>query len=197
MIILDTNNKAKLYINYEGLFKLIKIKENGDESILKIIDKKGAVSMINFPPHYNLCADFIKNTTVCCFPKAAILATMSNSQQFNLNFIQLLTNATHELMLITEILQLKSAKEKVGWYLSTARIKHDFKLPYSKSLIAAYLGIKPESFSRALSELKITGVQLDKKTIKLIKGDELCMYCDKVTGSKCQSFLTEKCTHTR
>ncbi|WP_201340299.1 helix-turn-helix domain-containing protein [Isorropodon fossajaponicum symbiont] len=56
-------------------------------------------------------------------------------------------------------------------------------MPYSKSLTAAYLGMKPESFSRTLAELKKDGIILDNKKIKLANGHELCGYCDKVTGA--------------
>ena len=98
-------------------------------------------------------------------------------------------------MLSKEVLQLKTAKEKVGWYLVHSKVNNTFKLPYSKALIASYLGMKPESFSRALTQLKEEGVNLENKSIVLDNGDELCKYCDKVTGSACQSFKTERCIH--
>jgi len=76
-----------------------------------------------------------------------------------------------------------------------SKINNTFRLPYSKSLIASYLGIKPESFSRALILLKEEGISLANKTINLESGDELCKYCDKVTGSSCRSFESEGCAH--
>ncbi len=38
-------------------------------------------------------------------------------------------------------------------------------LPFEKTLIAAYLGIKPESFSRALSKLRDEGIRIERETI--------------------------------
>jgi hypothetical protein len=55
--------------------------------------------------------------------------------------------------------------------------------------------MQPESFSRALSELKKDGVILDNKKIRLDNGDELCTYCDPVTGSDCAFFKTPDCIH--
>ncbi|WP_201341374.1 helix-turn-helix domain-containing protein [Abyssogena phaseoliformis symbiont] len=76
-----------------------------------------------------------------------------------------------------------------------SKINNTFELPYSKSLTAAYLGMKPESFSRALAELKKDGIILDNKKIKSANGHELCGCCDKVTGANCSSFKTDRCTH--
>ncbi|QKQ24631.1 helix-turn-helix domain-containing protein [Candidatus Ruthia endofausta] len=42
-----------------------------------------------------------------------------------------------------------------------SKINNTFELSYSKSLTAAYLAMKPESFSRALAKLKKDGIILD------------------------------------
>ncbi len=195
IITFDAQEHAKLYINYDGLFKLIRIDERGDEIVLRIIDKKNIISPMHFSPHYDVAADFVKNTTLFYFPQEAVAELMQHSHQFSLNIINFLAEQVQSLMLSAEVLQLKTAKEKVGWYLVHAKINNTFELPYSKSLTAAYLGMKPESFSRALSELKKEGVTLENKKIKLSNGDELCDYCDPVTGSNCSFFKTERCIH--
>ncbi len=196
MVTFDSQEHAKLYINYDGLFKLTKIDERGDEIVLRIVDKKSVISPMHFSKYYDVAADFIKNTTLFYFPQSAVAELMKTSHQFSLNIIQFLADQVQSLMISAEVLQLKTAKEKVGWYLVHAKINNTFKLPYSKSLTAAYLGMKPESFSRALSELKKEGVVLDNKKILLSNGDELCAYCDPVTGSDCSFFKTERCTHS-
>ncbi len=195
VVTFDAQEHAKLYINYDGLFKLIKIDERGDEIVLRIIDKKNIISPMYFSPYYDVAADFVKNTTVFSFPQEAVSELIQNSHQFSLNIISFLAEQVQSLMLSSEILQLKTAKEKVGWYLVHAKINNSFELPYSKSLIAAYLGMKPESFSRALAELKKEGVRLENKKILLKNGDELCNYCDKVIGSNCPFFHSERCVH--
>jgi len=195
MVSFDNAEHSKLYVCYEGLFKLTKIDERGDEIVLRIIDKYGVVSPMHFSPHYDVAADFAKNTTMFFFDEADVAELIRNNHQFSLNIIQFLADSVQALMLSAEVLQLKTAKEKVGWYLVHAKINNTFELPYSKALTAAYLGMKPESFSRALSELKKDGVMLENKKIKLASGDELCEYCDRVTGSKCSFFGTERCIH--
>ncbi|WPE18063.1 Crp/Fnr family transcriptional regulator [Candidatus Thioglobus autotrophicus] len=150
---------------------------------------------MHFSPHYDVAADFVKNTTLFYFSQEAIAKAMASHHQFSLNIVQFLADGVQSLMLGAEVLRLKTAKEKVGWYLVHSKINATFELPYPKSLTAAYLGMQPESFSRALSELKKEGVFLDNKKIRLDNGDELCTYCDPVAGSNCAFFKTSECAH--
>jgi len=195
MVTFNMDEHSKLYIVYEGLFKLTKIDEKGDEIVLSVLDQGGAVSPMHFSPYYDVCAEFIKNTTMFYFTEKAVNDFSTKNHQFSINTIKFLADSVQTLMISAEVLQLKTAKEKVGWYLVHAKINNTFKLPYSKSLIASYLGMKPESFSRALTELKKDGVTLKNKKIVLENGDELCKYCDKVSGSNCAFFQTELCIH--
>ncbi|MCH9711215.1 MAG: Crp/Fnr family transcriptional regulator [Proteobacteria bacterium] len=196
IVTFNSKEHSRLYINFDGLFKLTKIDERGDEIVLKIVDKKDLVSPMHFSPHYDVAADFVKNTTLFYFSQESIAKAMADHHQFSLNIVQYLADSVQSLMLSAEVLQLKTAKEKVGWYLVHSKINATFELPYSKSLTAAYLGMQPESFSRALSELKKEGVFLDNKKIKLDNGDELCAYCDPVTGADCAFFKTPDCLHS-
>ncbi|WP_201341373.1 hypothetical protein [Abyssogena phaseoliformis symbiont] len=43
MVAFNATKHSKLYINYEGLFKLTKIDERGGEIVLSIISKKDVV----------------------------------------------------------------------------------------------------------------------------------------------------------
>jgi len=195
MVTFDTEEHAKCYITYEGLFKLTRVDEKGEEIVISIVDKADAISPMYFSEHYDVCAEFVKNTTLLSFNKDVIDAFASKNHQFALNIINFLAGNVQKLMLSKEVLQLKTTKEKVGWYLVHAKIDNSFTLPYSKHLIASYLGMKPESFSRALLNLKKEGISLEGKSIVLDTGDELCKYCDRVTGSNCQEFLSDRCMH--
>ena len=60
-----------------------------------------------------------------------------------------------------EVWRLKSAHEKVGWYLNSININNLGRLSLSKSAIASFLGITPESFSRALNKLGKEGIAIE------------------------------------
>jgi Crp-like helix-turn-helix domain len=51
-------------------------------------------------------------------------------------------------------------------------------LPYDKSLIARRLNIQPETFSRALTQLKPHGVSMAKRQITIKDTDHLADFCD-------------------
>jgi CRP/FNR family transcriptional regulator len=195
MITLTSKQHAKCYIVYEGLLKLVKTDERGNEIVIDIADKTDVISAIHFSEHYDIYAEFVKKTTLLYFDKNMIDELSIKSHQFSINIINLLAENMQKLMLSAEVLQLKTAKEKVGWYLARSKINNTFQLAYSKSLIASYLGMRSESFSRALLDLKKEGVHLNNKTISLDNGSELCRYCDKVIGSKCTSTKTKTCVH--
>ncbi len=195
MMSFNPEDHANLYINYEGLFKLSKVDERGKEAILKICDKNCIVSPMHFSPYCEVSMDFVKDTTLLCFSKKDINHLIENNHQFTRNMIDFLGSSIQEMLLMVELLQIKNTKEKVGWYLLLSKIDHNLTLPYSKSLISNFLGIKPESFSRALNELRQEGIDISNKKIKLKNGDELCKYCDKITGARCNVFLSKKCIH--
>ena len=195
IVTFNDQEHANLYIVYDGLLKLTKTNEKGDEVVLSIFDKNDAVTPMYYSPYYDVCVEFVKDTTMFYFTETDVKHFIRQNHAFSNNIIKFLADSVQALMISAEVLQLNTAKEKVGWYLAHAKINNTFELPYSKVLIASYLGIKPESFSRALAELKKEGIVLKNKKINLVNGDELCKYCDRVTGSSCSLFQTEACAH--
>lgn len=71
-----------------------------------------------------------------------------------------------------------------------------FSFPYDKSLAAARLGMKPESFSRALGQLKPLGVSVNGPEITIDNFDTLidysCSHCSATSG-ECRR--AECCDH--
>ena len=195
MVTFNSKEHANCYVVYDGLFKITKIDKSGNEAIIKIVHKRDTVLPMYFSKHYDICAEFVRKTTLLYFDKCIIDEFSFKNHQFMLNIVNLLAEDLQSLMLSVESLQLKTAKEKVGQYLVRTKVDGTFKLPCSYSLIASYLGMRPESFSRALVELKLEGVVLKNKSITLEKGDDLCQYCDKVTASNCASFKSKECLH--
>jgi CRP-like cAMP-binding protein len=95
-------------------------------------------------------------------------------------------------------LNLKSVPQRVGnfvlrQFLSDSKREKAITLPYDKSMIAAYLGMQPESFSRALSHLRKEGIDIDKDCITLPHLFALCGYCDIDTAQNCASHGTPEC----
>ena len=79
--------------------------------------------------------------------------------------------ATRYRDLLHEIIKLKtqSPAQRLGaFFLSLAEEAEDgdaVQLPYDKNLIAARVGMKPESLSRALVRLREIGVESEKREL--------------------------------
>lgn len=91
--------------------------------------------------------------------------------------------AFHLMRMTREIEQLKilSAEQRLARFL--LNLCHDdsgacsVSLPYEKSLIAARLGMKPETLSRSFAKLREAGIDAASTTIKITDVDELRKHC--------------------
>jgi len=81
-----------------------------------------------------------------------------------------------------EQIQARSTPQRLGdFLLNLSDVRKGpavIELPYDKSLIAARLGMKPESLSRALAKLRQHGVTTNGHEIKLENVLSLRAYCD-------------------
>ena len=189
----DINNRPRLYLTFIGQFKLTKINERGDEMILRVVNAGEVISPMHFSHYYDVSAEFIKDTTLLYFSEETINKLVKENPKFAKNIINMLAESVQSLMVTAEVWRLKNTKERLGWFLASVNNNNLGKLPISKSLLASYLGMTPESLSRALKKLSEEGIKLENKTIVQKTGKELCEYCDKVIGSDCNVFGSHEC----
>ena len=115
---------------------------------------------------------------------------LQEEAQRNIDLLKQMTN-----------LKLANAEHKLGQFLlGMAFEKGDkaknIELKTSKAAIASYLGIKPETLSRALNKLKSLGdIAVEKNKITLLKPDSLCSFCDKENAQKCSHKNSSFCIH--
>ncbi len=190
---IDLDNRPRLYITYDGQFKLTKVNERGDEMILRVVSKGEVISPMHFSHYYDVSAEFVKHTTLFYLSEDKVNELIKSSPLFAKNIINMLAESIQSLMMTAEVWRLKNTKERLGWFLASVNGNNLGKLPISKSLLASYLGMTPESLSRALKKLKDEGISIENKAIKMRTGNELCSYCDKVIGSNCDLFGSKDC----
>jgi CRP/FNR family transcriptional regulator len=191
----NPENHSKLYIVYKGIIKILKSSHEGTENVLSLFQEGDAITPMYLSPYYDVSAGFLSDTTLFAFKEKDVIMFAQKNHQFSNNNLKYLAECVQSLMVQKAVLHLKTSKERVGWYLTQTRINETFELNFPKAAVSSYLGITPESFSRALNSLTNDGVYVNKNKIALNSGDELCQYCDRVTGSNCIDFQSEKCTH--
>lgn len=92
----------------------------------------------------------------------------------------------HYLVGQIEQLQLRSGTQRVAHFLlkqcPAREGPAEIVLPYDKSLIASRLGMKPESFSRALARLRDLGVRTARSHVSISDTAALAKYCENATS---------------
>ncbi|CAA7620010.1 cAMP-binding protein [Candidatus Terasakiella magnetica] len=104
-------------------------------------------------------------------------------ERSDLAFAMLTSMAKHYRMLVREVkdLKLKSAAQRLALYLLGLTVKREgstiVRLPHSKGMIAARVGVRPETLSRAFSHLKERGVVVDGQAVAIADIPSLRSYC--------------------
>jgi len=151
ILALTQSGRSRLYIMTEGQGKLVKLNYRGDELILRLVNKSDIISSMHFSRAFDTSIEFFEDSSLLSLSETAVNKFIEESNSFASNIISMLSDNVQLLMSNAEVWRLKTAKEKVGWYLNSININNLGKLTLSKSAISLFLGITPESFSRALN----------------------------------------------
>ena len=192
---------SRFYIILEGWVGAIKTNAEGQESILQIF-RAG-----DFLPEPGDTAAVTKsslNLQALTHVRLAMLApnivrnALEHSRIFASNMFAASIQRCNDLRNHIEQLTLKTAEERVGRFLLDMRLmgpqtSNDITLPFDKSLIAAYLDIKPETLSRVLMSFKESGFKMDRTQLNMPDAHALCEYCDATAMQHCHAANTDHC----
>lgn len=191
----------RFYIVLEGWIKIFRGNSEGEESIMQMVGIGSPalgttiVSNSSFPAS----AQIISKAKVLSIPAVIIREYIRKNNDLANNMLATIANQSKDLISQLGQLTLQTAQQRVGWFLLDLFLKEGEKgnnvsLPYDKSLIASYLGMKPETFSRMLQTMKDENeLEVDKNVITLSDAFSLCHYCDNETASKCNYQDSNEC----
>jgi CRP-like cAMP-binding protein len=190
----------------EGFVKLFCGNVDGEEAVLQIIGSgRGIIeTSVLLDAPFPTGAKVVESAKILSIPSSIVRECIKNNGNLANNMLSTVANSSKELLNQLSQLSLKTVQERVGWFLlnlsleneraATSRVSSSFELPYDKALIASYLGMKPETLSRALQSLKEEGsVSVERDTVKLSEKTSLCKYCDSETETKCKRHNTSEC----
>jgi len=147
-------------------------------------------------------AETLKRSKLLLIPVDIIKQQVSKGGQLCTNVLRIVTQRYKNAMQQIESIVTKVPFDRLGYYFLRLRMEQDpdtlnIDLHCQKSMIANYLGMKPETFSRTLKKLKEIGIEVSYKYISLSEGDVLCRFCDKDIVTSCPRYGTSKCSQTR
>lgn len=179
---------SKFYIVLNGWIKLYKETFDGDEAIINILTKKECFGEDVFSNQkYSYSCEPLTDTKLLCIPRICLQRIAEENFDFSMQIIKNLSQHLNYIGMQLEHLLVMNVKERIGCFLLQLCDKNhgnlSIELPYDKSLIAKRLGMKAETFSRALKKLEETGVSVQGNNVKIsdiASLNSLC--CKKCSG---------------
>ncbi len=200
VLLLEGDYPSAFYLILNGWIKLSKISFDGEESVVQLFSSGNTLiesSMIlNTPSQVNI--QTMSSTTLISVPVVALKKLAENCQFFALNILNLLSKQLETLTFHIGNIRLKAAEERVGWFLlnlfsNNYTPSNALQLPYNKGIIASYLGMKAETFSRALNDLKKKGFQIKSNAVIMPNIKALCNFCDVSIYPRCPRYNKKEC----
>lgn len=176
------------YLIMDGWVKLFRETFDGTEAVIDVLSSGhlfGETSVFENDA-YSFSAQIVEPTRFIMLPTALLKSTITTNNQLALNMLSSMSAHRRQQNREIEHLNTQNAPQRIGCFLlrlcpTDPPPAYTLNLPYDKTLIASRLGMKPETFSRALSKLK-------QETDIEIKGPA-------VTIHNVQQLITYTCNH--
>lgn len=159
------------FIVIDGWVKLYRINQSGDETVIHVMTKSGtfAEAVAFTGNRYPATAEAVTDARVARIPADHIVRCIRESPDIALAMIASTSQHLHHLVQQVEQLKAQSGVQRVAEFLASLSLAKQgecaIALPYDKVLIAARLGLTPESLSRAFARLKSVGVVIEASQV--------------------------------
>lgn len=170
------------FVVLSGMVKIYRISPEGEEAVLGIY-KKGetfAEAAMFLGGRYPASAEVVTSGRILRIDGEALRRQIKQQPEIALSMLA--SSSYHLKFLVEQIEQIKllSAPRRVARFLlELTRIQAGpctVELPYEKALLANRLGMKPESFSRALLKLRPLGVTVERELVNIADVRALANY---------------------
>lgn len=163
-LFLEGESAERFFVVMDGWVKLYRLCEDGHEVVISVISpgESFAEAAIFDSNIYPVSAATITDTRLLVVGAEALLRELKANMDFTFNMLGAMSRHLRGSITLLHQLSAMSSTERLAEFLlglsEIAEGEVKIKLPLDKSLIAARLGMQPETFSRALGKLKSAGV---------------------------------------
>lgn len=182
---------GNFYIVIAGWIKLFRETGDGHESVAGLCTEGDTFgeAVLYQDSTYPFGAQAAEPSQVLCIPAEAVRELIQRNGDFAASMIQSMSHRMQTLELQVEHLEVMTAPQRIGCFLiklCRGKSMHNVELalPYDKGLVAAMLGIKLETFSRSLHQLKPVGVEVNGPVVTIADVQKLqdyaCVACSTV-----------------
>jgi len=164
----------RFYVVLNGWVKVFRETQDGHETVMHVFGpgESFAEAAIFESAGYPACASACVDTRVLGIPAGSFKSRLSHNRDLFEHFIGAMNRKLQILTQQLEQLSARSATERLAGFLcglspvdagSTV-----LRLPLEKAIIAAMLGMQPETFSRSMLKLRSDGVEIDGDTVSIV-----------------------------
>jgi CRP/FNR family transcriptional regulator, dissimilatory nitrate respiration regulator len=169
-----------------GFVKVLRIASCGDETLIGI---RADGETVGEPPSsakevYHVSAEAVGRTSVLKFPAARFARLVQESPALCAALAQDSKDKIARLVAEIESLKAQNADQRLAHFILSlcppGEEQCRFRLPYDKRLIAAQLGVKQETLSRAFAKLRDHGVRTETRDVIVESVSRLADQCDQL-----------------
>lgn len=200
LLFLEGEPANRLYVVLKGWVKIFKGTVNGEETVLQMLSDGDAImeSAVFLNTSFPVSCQVVEDATLLSIPAPFLREQIKNNNELALNLMATMAHSSQGVLRQIGDARLKTVDERIGWFLlklllEQGPVSRCVDLPYSKSLIASYLDMKRETFSRALKRMKEKGFKIENDTVVMPELGALCGFCDQDTVKQCTLHGTSDC----
>jgi CRP-like cAMP-binding protein len=157
---------GSLWLVLSGWVKLTRQTPDGKESIIGLCTEGDVFGEAALFPHanYPYTAEVVgSNVELAAIPAPTIRSLVAKEPSLSARVMSLLNERTAQAQLKLEHMTTMSAAQRLGCFLlrlchTQANGAKTLMIPVEKHILAAYLGMKPETLSRSQQQLKPLGI---------------------------------------
>ncbi len=168
----------------EGWAKLYRMREDGEEVVVSIFSTGETFAEVAMflGGRYPASCETVSPSRILKIDAAKLRSAVMDQPQLAFDMLAAASVRLRQLVDEIEHLKARSASQRIANFFvkqttetsGPARIA----LPYEKALIASRLGMKPESFSRALGKLTDLGVIVERDSILIADVAKLSAFAE-------------------
>ena len=169
-----------------GYVKILRTAVSGDETLICV---RSDGESVNDPPTpggdiYRVSAEAVGKTSVVKLPAGRFVWLLQDSPSLAAAVIQDAKEKISGLLAEIESLKSFSADQRLARFILSlcppGEEQCRFRLPYDKRLVAARLGVKQETLSRAFAKLRDCGVRTETRHVTIESVTRLAAQCEEL-----------------
>ena len=184
LLFLRGDPAEQFYLLLEGWVKIFLDTPAGEQTVLEVMRSGETIAeaAIFLGMAFPASAELADDARLLEIPAQSFLNRLRTDGDLALTMLGALSKRLHFLIQHIEKVQTFSTPQRLGEFLlglgDAEEGEMTLRLPYDKSLVAARLGMKPESLSRALAKLRDIGVETRGGEIRIADVERLRNFCD-------------------